>query len=95
MGFEVNINPLNAELNHICRLLALLGGATIVVVSRLKVKEVIWEAMNWIHLAWDREEWRDFVKTRMSLRFPRNLGNFLTRTGTNRSSRMTVLQGVG
>ena len=32
------INPLNAELNPICHLLALLGGATIVVVSRLRVK---------------------------------------------------------
>jgi hypothetical protein len=30
-------NPLNAELNAICHLLALLGGATIVVVSRLRV----------------------------------------------------------
>jgi hypothetical protein len=33
-----NFNPLNAELNPICHLLALLGGATIVVVSRLRVK---------------------------------------------------------
>jgi len=32
------INPLNAELNPICHLLALLGGATIVVVSRLRVE---------------------------------------------------------
>jgi len=32
------INPLNAELNPICHLLALLRGATIVVVSRLRVK---------------------------------------------------------
>ena len=31
-------NPLNAELNPICHLLAILGGATIVVVSRLRVK---------------------------------------------------------
>jgi len=31
------INPLNAELNPICHLLALRGGATIVVVSRLRV----------------------------------------------------------
>ena len=31
-------NPLQAELNPICHLLALLGGATIVVVSRLRVK---------------------------------------------------------
>ena len=33
-------NPLNAELIPICHLLALLGGATIVVVSRLRVKAV-------------------------------------------------------
>ena len=32
------INPLKAELNPICHLLALLGGAPIVVVSRLRVK---------------------------------------------------------
>ena len=32
------INPLNAELNPICHLLALLGSAAIVVVSRLRVK---------------------------------------------------------
>ena len=34
-------NPLNAELNPICHLLALLGGATILVVSRLRVKQRI------------------------------------------------------
>jgi hypothetical protein len=34
----LEINPLNAELNPTCHLLALLGGATIVVVSRLRVK---------------------------------------------------------
>ena len=34
---QVCINPLNAELNPTCHLLALLGGATIVVVSRLRV----------------------------------------------------------
>jgi hypothetical protein len=31
------LTPLNAELNPICHLLALLGGATIVVVSRLRI----------------------------------------------------------
>ena len=35
--FVILFNPLNAELNPICHLLALLGGATIVVVSRLRV----------------------------------------------------------
>ena len=33
-----DLNPLNAELNPICHLLAILGRATIVVVSRLRVK---------------------------------------------------------
>ena len=35
---KFKFNPLNAKLNPICHLLALLGGATIVVVSRLRVK---------------------------------------------------------
>jgi hypothetical protein len=38
VGNTLIINPLNAKLNPICHLLALLGGATIVVVSRLRVK---------------------------------------------------------
>jgi len=33
----LTIKPLNTELNSICHLLALLGGATIVVVSGLRV----------------------------------------------------------
>ena len=37
LSVNYDINPLNAELNPICHLLALLGGATIVVVSRLRV----------------------------------------------------------
>jgi hypothetical protein len=36
LQIQIIVNPLNAELNPICRLLALLGGATIVVVSRLR-----------------------------------------------------------
>ena len=40
----MHINPLNAELNPICHLLALLGGATIVVVSRLRVNANVFKA---------------------------------------------------
>jgi hypothetical protein len=40
MGFNSAFKGLNAELNPICHLLALLGGATIVVVSRLRVKKM-------------------------------------------------------
>jgi hypothetical protein len=35
-----NINPLNAELNPICHLLALLGAHHILHVSRIRVKEI-------------------------------------------------------
>ena len=35
---QPHFNPLNAELNLICHLLALLGGVAIVVISRLRVK---------------------------------------------------------
>jgi hypothetical protein len=34
----LSINPFNAELNPICHLLTLLGGATVLVFSRLRVK---------------------------------------------------------
>ena len=44
----MHFNPLNAELNPICHLLALLGGVTIVVVSRLRVKEQdVRLGLNW------------------------------------------------
>jgi hypothetical protein len=38
---NIVLNPLNAELNPICHLLALLGGATIVDVSRLRANNVV------------------------------------------------------
>ena len=50
-----NFNPLNAELNPICHLLALLGGATIVVFSRLRVKvdfiEIFYRGVHWVRQA--------------------------------------------
>ena len=54
------INHLNAELNPICHLLALLGGATIVVVSRLRVNvETVAGRRNKLamikHLVWTKE----------------------------------------
>jgi hypothetical protein len=72
--WEDNINPLNAELNPICHLLALLGGATIVDVSRLRVKmdlqEVGCGVMDWIELAQDRDRWQVLVNAVMNLRVP-------------------------
>ena len=45
----IQFNPLNAELNPICHLLALLGGATIVVVSRLRVNIESSHALGSLH----------------------------------------------
>ena len=51
--YRVNFtfSPLNAELNPICHLLALLGGATIVVVSRLRVKAAVIKLFQIIELS--------------------------------------------
>ena len=38
--YNYGFSPLNAELNPICHLLALLGGANIIVVSRLRVNMI-------------------------------------------------------
>ena len=47
LQLEVNaINPLNAQLNPICHLLALLGAHTILHVSRIRVNWVLLNKVN-------------------------------------------------
>jgi hypothetical protein len=53
---EMNLNPLNAELNPIRHLLALVGARHIVHVSRIGVKEIGWEGIAWIVLSQDGEK---------------------------------------
>jgi hypothetical protein len=34
------------------------------------LREVVWEGVNWVHLAQDKDQWRAFVKTVMNLLVP-------------------------
>jgi hypothetical protein len=35
---------------------------------KVDIREIDWEGVNWIHLAQDRDGWRDLVNTVMNLR---------------------------
>jgi hypothetical protein len=37
---------------------------------KMDLRKIGWEGVNWIHLAQDRNRWRDVVNTVMSLRVP-------------------------
>jgi hypothetical protein len=37
---------------------------------RLDLTELIWEIVDWIHVAQDRDQWRALVNTVMNLRVP-------------------------
>jgi hypothetical protein len=36
----------------------------------LDVREIVWEEVDWINVAQDRNQWRDLVNTVMSLLVP-------------------------
>jgi hypothetical protein len=35
---------------------------------RRDIMEIVWEGVDWMHLAQDRDQWRGLVKTAMNLR---------------------------
>jgi hypothetical protein len=42
------------------------------------LREIVWDDMDWIELAQDRDQWRALVNTVMNLRFPYNAGKSLS-----------------
>jgi hypothetical protein len=38
---------------------------------RMDLRKIMWEVVDWIHVALDREQWRDLVDTVVNLRFKR------------------------
>ena len=50
--------------------------------------------MDWIDLAQDRDGCQSLFSAVVNLRFPRNVGNFLTNYGTDSFSGMTLIHVV-
>jgi hypothetical protein len=45
---------------------------------KMKLQEVRWASVNWVHLSQGRDRWRAVVNVVMNFRIPQNAGNFLT-----------------
>jgi hypothetical protein len=44
----------------------------------MDVKGIIWQGVDWNHMAQDADRWRTLVNTIMNFRVPYNVRNFLT-----------------
>jgi hypothetical protein len=70
---KININPLNAELNPICHLLALLGAHSINYISRARVKIYPQKIGTKVAACFlrnqDRNQWQNLLKTVMKFLF--------------------------
>jgi hypothetical protein len=60
----------------------------------MNLREIGWGGKDWIDLAQDRDQWRALVNTVMNLRFPKNVGKFLSSCATGGFSRSAELRGV-
>jgi hypothetical protein len=61
---------------------------------KMDLREIGWSSMDWTDLAQDRDQWRALVNTVMNLRFPLNVGKFLSSFTTGCFSRKAQLNGV-
>jgi hypothetical protein len=58
---------------------------------KMDLREKGWGVMDWIHLAKNRDTWRALVDTVMNLRFPHNVGKFLSNYAPGGFSRRAQL----
>lgn len=49
---------------------------------KMELKKISLEVVDWINLAQKNDSWRALVNPAMKIRFPQNVGNFLTNQGT-------------
>jgi len=42
----------------------------------MDVREIGWEGVEWMHLAWDTDQWQVFVNTVMNLWFPHIMNTY-------------------
>jgi hypothetical protein len=61
---------------------------------RLNLWEIMWEDVNWMHLAEDMGQWQALVNMVMYLQVPHKTGSFLTSWVTISVSSCTLLRGV-
>jgi hypothetical protein len=45
---------------------------------KIGLREIVWDGVDWIDLAQDKDKWRGLVKTVMNLRVPLNAEKFLS-----------------
>jgi hypothetical protein len=62
------------------------------ITSKMDLRHICWDGMDWIDLAHNRDQWRAPVNTVMNLRVPQNAGKFFSSCRIGGSSRRAELR---
>jgi hypothetical protein len=60
--------------------------------TKIDLREIGWDGMDWIDLHQGRDKWRALVNTAMNLRVPLNAGKFLSSCTIDSFSRRAQLR---